>query len=136
MNRVAEIRETSVNYQIFHVSTGENPADLLTRGVKVEDLVSDPLWLKGPAWLPCESSWPSQKDEVVVYEITAERQIDPVKVESLFEVKEFSSLEKVFRITKYVFQFLRKLLLKVSPNRVTNIVLPDPAVYWLRHYQL
>ena len=135
-NRVAEIRETSVEFQIFHVSSGENPADLVTRGVKVEDLVSNPLWLKGPNWLTCESLWPSQKDEVVVYEITAERQIDPVKIECLFEVKKFSSLEKIFTITKYVFQFLRKLLLKKSPNRVTKILLPAPAVYWLRHYQL
>ena len=135
-NRVAEIRETSVKFQIFHVSSGENPADLVTRGVKVEDLVSDPLWFKGPTWLLDESLWPSQKDEVVVFEITAERQIDPVKAECLFEVKECSSLEKIFTITKYVFEFLRKLFLKVSSNRVTKIVLPDPAVYWLRHYQL
>ena len=42
-NRVAEIRETSVKFQIFHVSSGENPADLVTRGVEVEDLVSNSL---------------------------------------------------------------------------------------------
>ncbi|XP_064087333.1 uncharacterized protein LOC135201986 [Macrobrachium nipponense] len=135
-NRVAEIREVSANYQIFHVSTGENPADLVIRGVEVKDLVSNSLWFKGPSWLPRESLWPSQKDEVVVHEITAERQIDPVKVECLFEVRECSSLEKIFMITKYVFQFLKKLLLKISPNRVSKITLPDPAVYWLRYYQL
>ncbi|XP_064081903.1 uncharacterized protein LOC135198264 [Macrobrachium nipponense] len=134
-NRVVEIREVSANYQIFHVSTGENPVDLVTRGVEVKDLVSNSLWFKGPSWLPCESLWPSQKDEVVVYEIIAQRQIDPVKVECLFEVRECSSLEKIFMITKYVFQFLKKLLLKISPNRVSKITLPDPAIYWLR-YQL
>ncbi|XP_064098140.1 uncharacterized protein LOC135209373 [Macrobrachium nipponense] len=135
-NREAEIREASANYQIFHISTGENPAYLVTRGVEVKDLVSNSLWFKGPSWLPCESLWPSQNDEVVVYEITAERQIDPIEVECLFEVRECSSLEKIFMITKYVFQFLTKLLLKISPNRVSKITLPDPAVYWLRYYQL
>ncbi|XP_064085400.1 uncharacterized protein LOC135200724 [Macrobrachium nipponense] len=92
-NRVAEIREVSANYQIFHVSTGENPADLVTRGVEVKDLVSNSLWFKGPSWLPCEGLWPSEKDEVVVYEITAEGQIDPVKVECLFEKPHSLSVE-------------------------------------------
>ena len=83
-NRVADIREMSNNYQIFHVPTTDNPADLVTRGVKVNDLVTNSFWFKGPAWLPFVNLWPSQKDEVVVYEITAERRTDPVEVECLF----------------------------------------------------
>ena len=71
----------------------------MTHGVKVNDLVINSFWCKGPAWLPFVNLWPSQRYEVVVYEITAERGPDPVKVESLFETKK-SSLDKIFRVNK------------------------------------
>ena len=134
-NRVAEIREIAGNYAIFHVATSENPADLVTRGIEVKELI-DSSWFKGPTWLTDEDSWPCQKDEVVVYGITAERQIMPVKVESLFRVEDHSSLEKVFTITKCVFQFLRNLLQRKFPGRVMKRILPAPANFWLRYYQL
>ena len=70
----------SNDYQIFHVPTTDNPADLVTRGVNVKDLITNSFWFKGHAWLPFVNLWPSQKDEVVVYETTAERRTDPVEV--------------------------------------------------------
>ena len=133
-NRVADIREMSNNYQVFHVPTGSNPADLLTRGIKVNELANSYLWFKGPTWLPFPDLWPSQKDEVVVYEITAERQSHPVTVECLFDTKKYSSLEKIFRITKYVFQFLNNLLR--GSSRVVVKTISDPVIYWLRWSQL
>ena len=134
-NRVADIREMSNNYQIFHVPTTDNPADLVTRGVKVNDLVTNSFWFKGPAWLPFVNLWPSQKDEVVVYEITAERRTDPVEVECLFETKKYSSLDKIFRVTNYVFQFLNNILSRLSHKKVVRTI-PDPVIYWLRYSQL
>ena len=125
----------SNNYQIFHVPTTDNPADLVTRGVKVNDLVTNSFWFKGPAWLPFVNLWPSQKDEVVVYEITAERRTDPVEVECLFETKKYSSLDKIFRVTNYVFQFLNNILFRLSHKKVVRTI-PDPVIYWLRYSQL
>ena len=135
-NRVAEIREHAVNYQIFHVPTGENPADLVTRGVEVKDLTSRSLWFKGPPWLPVENSWPCQKQDIVVYGITVERETVQTNIESLFNAKDHSSLERIFRVTDNVFQFVRNLLSRKFPNRMIKKSLPDPAVYWLRYYQL
>ena len=45
-DRVADIREMSNNYQLFHVPTTDNPADFVTRGVKVNDLVTNSFGLK------------------------------------------------------------------------------------------
>ena len=125
----------SDNYQIFHVPTKDNPADFLTRGVRVNDLLTNSLWFKGPAWLPCVNSWPSQKPDVVVYEITAERRYDPIAVECLFETKEYSSLDKIFRVTRYVFQFLNNLFRRLSHKRVV-MAISKPVIYWLRYSQL
>ena len=48
-NRVADIREMSNNYKIFHVPTTDNPADFVTRGVKANDLVINSFRFKGSA---------------------------------------------------------------------------------------
>ena len=37
--------------------SADNPADLLTRGVSTQQLLSSELWLHGPHWLLNESNW-------------------------------------------------------------------------------
>ena len=42
-----------------HVPTAVNPADYLTRGVEVEELVNLKIWWEGPEYLKQgESTWP------------------------------------------------------------------------------
>ncbi|CAK1599199.1 unnamed protein product [Parnassius mnemosyne] len=43
----------------YHVTGTENPADILSRGVTPNKLVSYPLWLRGPQWTSLDpSQWP------------------------------------------------------------------------------
>ncbi|KRY07195.1 hypothetical protein T12_10619, partial [Trichinella patagoniensis] len=43
------------------------PADILTRGCRMKDLVSNNLWWHGPHWLTkCEDAWPTAKLESVI----------------------------------------------------------------------
>nr|XP_053607443.1 uncharacterized protein LOC128673547 [Plodia interpunctella]XP_053607444.1 uncharacterized protein LOC128673547 [Plodia interpunctella] len=58
-NRVNEINENSVNCTWSYVPSLDNPADLVSRGVKA-DLVSNlSLWWFGPQFLTCnEELWP------------------------------------------------------------------------------
>ena len=59
-NRVAEILDTTVVSQWKHVSGINNPADIGTRAIKVDELKRSE-WLTGPAWLKQpESEWPEQ----------------------------------------------------------------------------
>ena len=44
-----------------HISTKENKADLLTRGVTFSKLIKEPVWFKGPQWTTTEQNWPEQK---------------------------------------------------------------------------
>ncbi|GFV31898.1 uncharacterized protein TNCV_2564011 [Trichonephila clavipes] len=46
-NRVAKIQELIVNFSWHHISSENNPADLVSRGLSVSDLINSPLWWKG-----------------------------------------------------------------------------------------
>ena len=58
-NRVQEIQDRTEPNQWNHVEGKENPADLLTRGLTVDELRESKLWWNGPPWLRLpEQSWP------------------------------------------------------------------------------
>ena len=58
-NRVGEIQMSSSPEQWRHVPTEFNPADYLTRGVKLEELIDLKTWWEGPEYLKkVESLWP------------------------------------------------------------------------------
>ena len=44
--------------------TLENSADLLTRGITTETLISSALWQNGPAWLTTPDRWPSLDQQI------------------------------------------------------------------------
>lgn len=48
-HRVAEIQELTSNYYWRHVPTKDNPADLISRGIKPSKIVDCSLWWHGPA---------------------------------------------------------------------------------------
>lgn len=50
-NRVAEIHELTSGLPWRHVSGKENPADLVSRSLNLEDLASSSLWWNGPSFL-------------------------------------------------------------------------------------
>ncbi|XP_070508924.1 uncharacterized protein [Chironomus tepperi] len=58
-NRVAEIQEEADKFKLNHVRTQNNPADLISRGLSVEELKDCDLWWKGPQFLQQnEEYWP------------------------------------------------------------------------------
>ena len=56
--RVTEIIESFPSTKWSYTPTSENPADLLTRGVSTQLLLTSQLWSHGPRWLTSESRWP------------------------------------------------------------------------------
>uniref|UniRef100_A0A8D8WZP0 Integrase catalytic domain-containing protein n=1 Tax=Cacopsylla melanoneura TaxID=428564 RepID=A0A8D8WZP0_9HEMI len=50
-NRVSKIQENVSAEKWFHVQGVENPADCLSRGIFPQELIEQPLWLKGPQWM-------------------------------------------------------------------------------------
>lgn len=50
-NRVVEITEYLNANQWYHVQSGDNPADVASRGMLLSDLKKCEIWWKGPVWL-------------------------------------------------------------------------------------
>ena len=50
-NRVIEIRKSTSNAIWNYCPSSDNPADLLTRGVRTDALIASEQWNNGPTWL-------------------------------------------------------------------------------------
>ena len=60
-NRVQAIRNNSEPSQWKYVPSNDNPADLPSRGLKIENFVRNKQWINGPDFLwQSESNWPPQ----------------------------------------------------------------------------
>ncbi|XP_078049863.1 uncharacterized protein LOC144476616 [Augochlora pura] len=59
-NRVSEIQTNTLIPDWRHVSSADNPADLISRGQAVQEFLQPSIWQHGPQWLQQEQSfWPS-----------------------------------------------------------------------------
>ncbi|XP_055633488.1 uncharacterized protein LOC129773856 [Toxorhynchites rutilus septentrionalis] len=69
-NRISEIQSTTHGSKWMHVAGEENPADLVSRGVSANELVTSDKWKYGPSWLrKPKSSWPSQVYEAIDFPV-------------------------------------------------------------------
>ncbi|UYV65348.1 hypothetical protein LAZ67_3004018 [Cordylochernes scorpioides] len=58
-NRVAEIQSCPQVRESCYVPTGDNPADIASRGILGSELKQSSIWWTGPTWLSAESTeWP------------------------------------------------------------------------------
>lgn len=81
-NRVSKIRANTNVKNWFHVKTNDNPADLVSRGLSANELVSNSLWWNGPSWLgKPEPEWPKP---LKLNEINSPEVIIELKCHSLY----------------------------------------------------
>ncbi|XP_058448777.1 uncharacterized protein LOC131428752 [Malaya genurostris] len=60
-NRVAEIQELTSHVEWNHVPSKDNPADLISRGMDLQELLTNDLWWTGPQWLNSTlAPWPEK----------------------------------------------------------------------------
>ncbi|XP_071095649.1 uncharacterized protein [Haliotis cracherodii] len=117
-NRVGEIHSTTNPSQWRHVPSAENPADHLTRGLSVSQLIHNELWWSGPTFLlRDESEWPS--DKAFSLDIindderrTSNKQVALVSIQKpdlatwRLDPSRFSSWRKLTRVNAWIFRFL------------------------------
>lgn len=64
-NRVSQILKASCSAQWRYVDTSSNPADIASRGVKVDVFIADATWVSGPHFLlQPESEWPVEQEDL------------------------------------------------------------------------
>lgn len=110
-NRVAEIQYLSDPEDWYHVSTHDNPADLISRGVEPNQLFRKTLWWNGPSWLVEHSThFPPQKDILQNNALEVRSSIVLTARNNNFNlIERFSSLDKLQRITAYCLRYINNL---------------------------
>ncbi|XP_062699493.1 uncharacterized protein LOC134284534 [Aedes albopictus] len=121
-NRIAEIQASTVTSHWQHVSGKENPADMISRGVFVEELIRSELWKHGPPWLrEDKSTWPSQgipETKFSVEELELKKNVilttQILHPDPLFE--RFSSYQTLLNVVGFCFRFCHNARFKQRRN--------------------
>lgn len=128
-NRVSEIQESTAENSWRYVSSKENPADLVSRGLRADRIGTCSLWWSGPEFLNFgEDRWPKMPNissncnipEIIVnlldsYESTQ-------SVISRF-ISNKSNINKLKRIIAYILRFIFNL--KNPNNRLCGYLSCD-----------
>ena len=124
-NRVAEIQTITSTDHWRHVSSKENPADLLTRGLSGGELRTSRLWWSGPSWLEQnEDNWPVQQNLKPVEEIPelkSKELVTLVTHTSLPMFDNISSLKTLRRVMAYVLRFVHNLRRNAEQREKGNL---------------
>ena len=104
-NRVGEIQRLTNISNWRHVSSEDNPADVISRGSFPSELINRTLWFKGPEWLSKgEKYWPTYNLNVVeLPELRKLSFVSTIKEDEL--LAKFSSFLKLQRVVATCFRF-------------------------------
>ena len=120
-NRVGEIQSHSNLDQWRYIPTNINPADYLTRGLTVAELIEKKCWWEGPEYLQySESKWPDNKVcKIASEQITKEvkkkykyiegpsnLQCDDNHSSWRLDAKRYSNWQRLIRVQSWVNQFI------------------------------
>ena len=115
-NRVSTINSLLPDVNWRHISTHENPADLLSRGAAPITYTSNQLWWAGSTWQLDEQTQPqpcslSQREEQQIekeWRKTTETTSYFLVISNTLDniINKFSSLQKLIRVTAWIFHFV------------------------------
>ncbi|XP_075150778.1 uncharacterized protein LOC142224886 [Haematobia irritans] len=125
-NRVSKITQVVDPSNWFHVESGQNPADIASRGSLPQDLLGETIWWNGPSWLSEPAgNWPVVKIPPSVG-TSLERKALKVFYSyfSNFEdiLDRFSSFDRALRVICYVYRFLYATHPKFRYSYYRNII--------------
>ncbi|GFS72364.1 pro-Pol polyprotein, partial [Nephila pilipes] len=97
-NRISEIRKLTTSEDWLHISTDQNPADILSRGCGPKQLQKCKWW-QGPAWLQNpKEQWPKSA-------VNIDAELESI---SLQLARRFSRFSKMVRVMTWVLRFQPK----------------------------
>ncbi|GFU77929.1 integrase catalytic domain-containing protein [Trichonephila clavipes] len=120
-NRVAEIQALSKDYHWKHVSSKNNPADLISRGCNVDELLKNEMWFSGSDLQTDEYEDnqlfpdPSYRDELKCAVTLSMTECSSNFYDELFNVT--NNFIKLIRIFSFIFRFINNIKAKESCNK-------------------
>ena len=133
-DKIESQSETKLFYR--YISTGDNVADFLTRGLSFKEFKNKlTLWLKGPQWINDKLQWPvhdlnclstNSKSIINASLINDEKKLD---VQPIVDINKFSSLDRLLGVTSKVFAFINKIKRKEADSFY------QANLYWLKFMQ-
>ncbi|GFV83556.1 integrase catalytic domain-containing protein [Trichonephila clavipes] len=104
-NRISEIRKLTTSEDWFHISTDQNPEDILSRGCGLKQLQKRKWW-QGPDWLKnSKEQWPKSAANINAKEVEIEKRKSVISANNT-EVESISS--QIVKCTKDYFPFNTK----------------------------
>ena len=153
-NRVQQILDRSDPENWRWCSGSSNPADLVSRGMKAEELKESELWWQGPSWLkestekyPNEALDENQPQEVLVEKrenlsICLVQKSMKTKAEEiagkLVEPNNFSKMKNLLKTTAYVTRYIFNISHKAEERKfqpLNNEDIENAERYWIREIQ-
>lgn len=133
-NRVAEIQELSYSKNWQHVSSSNNPADIISRGISPRDIINSTLWWNGPSYLSLKPDlWPDQshisrctrsQSDIPEYKRPVVSLPCTISID-IFE--RFSNFPTLQRVIAYCLRFIKNLKLPRETRTVGNITVREIA---------
>ncbi len=127
-NRVFAIQELLPDVQWRHVRSKENPADLASRGVRAQDLLTSSLWWSGPPWLSHPpDQWPNRalsKPAVSLLKVSIKPCLTlPDSQDQFLNVlwKKFSSFAQLVRVIAWLFRFKTSSSTRTPRSSATHL---------------
>ncbi|GFU98563.1 integrase catalytic domain-containing protein [Trichonephila clavipes] len=125
-NRVAEIQALSKDYHCKHVISKNNPADLISRGCNVVELLKNEMWFSGPDLQTDEYEDnqlfpdPSYRDELKCAVTLSMTECSSNFYDELFNVT--NNFIKLIRIFSFIFRFINNIKAKESCNKEKYLI--------------
>ncbi|XP_055942606.1 uncharacterized protein LOC129972482 [Argiope bruennichi] len=114
-NRVATLQDLSCQEQWRHVSSGDNPADLISRGVNPSKMLESNLWWEGPAFLK-NSEYPCREISDSVIKDDVDWKLDSSYFGRCLDVISSIGYRALFPVTSDI-TFLNKRDIRLDYNR-------------------
>lgn len=143
-NRVAQILDVTNASQWNHVSTEQNPADIITRGMDPGQLINHTSWWSGPNWLRQKKEQWSFPPAPLLKELPEVRPIKLVLSTAqsyMILLDDYSDWTHLIRITAWVTRFIFNSCISSinSANRITGALttteLNNAKTLWILHAQ-
>lgn len=123
-NRLVEINAVNHTINYRYIATNCNPADFITRGISHKLLKNNNAWFKGPKILEDPNKWTLTPLTCNLGKI----EITPNLPDPLLNLNNYSSFNKLLRITGFCFKFIYRC-------RKENYSSLVPLNYWIIHCQ-